>query len=205
MIRHVLASVFASLLLTGSANASLQNGDFDLSNASMGTGVYGNGFGGTVAQAPGWTFGNGSGILNNAWGGSGTMAFLQNYSPLGWKDPSLLQTFTSDATSFTVSFQLKERAGNSESVNVLLDGKAVAATLTAVDSAWTAYSFVVAGLTGSSHTLSFNGINLSGAADSTLFVDSVNVTANAVPEPLSIALLLGGLGAMGAVRRRRRA
>lgn len=204
MIRHILAGVVASLLLTGTANASLiQNGDFDLSNASFGNAVYGNGFSATVAQAPGWTFVSGSGILNNAWGGPGTMAFLQNYSPAGWKDPSLSQTFTSDANSFTVSFQLKERGGNSESVNVLLDGKALAATLTPVDSAWTSYSFTIAGLTGSSHTLSFNGINLSSATDSTLFVDSVNVTANAVPEPLSIALVLGGLGVMGAARRRR--
>lgn len=205
MIRRVVVATFASLLLAGSANASLiQNGNFDLSNAGAGQGLYGNGFSSTVVQAPGWTFTNGSGILNNGWGGAGTMAFLQNYSPLNWANPSLSQTFTSSASSFTVSFQLRQRGGNQESVNVLLDGKAIAATLTPVDHMWTTYSFDIAGLSGSSHTLSFNAFNQSRAADSTLFVDSVTVTANDVPEPVSIALVMGGLGMIGVARRRRR-
>ncbi len=202
MIRRTLSVIFASLMIAGTAHASLiQNGDFDVSNVGYGGSLYGNGFTSTVAQAAGWTFVNGSGILNNSWGGPGTMAFLQNFSPLGWANPSLSQTFSSNAGSFNVSFDLKQRGGNQESVNVLLDGKAVAATLTPIDSAWTSYSFNIAGLTGSSHTLSFNAINLSNASDSTLFVDKVSV--NAVPEPLSIALMLGGLGALAMVRRRR--
>jgi hypothetical protein len=62
---------------------------------------------------------------------------------------------------------------------VTLDGKALAPTLTPVDYAWTSYSFDIGGLTGGSHTLSFNAINLSSAWDSTLFVDHVGVTAAA--------------------------
>jgi hypothetical protein len=205
MIRRSLIAAFATLTLAGAANASLiQNGDFDDSNVGYGGFLYGNGFTSTVAEATGWTFTNGSGILNNSWwGGSGTMAFLQNYSPFNWADPAISQTFTSNASSFNVSFQLRQRDGNAESVNVLLDGQAIAPTLQPVDSNWTSYSFDISGLTGSSHTLSFNGINLSSAPDSTLFVDGVSVTANAVPEPLSAALMLGGLGVMGWVRRRR--
>lgn len=208
MIRRTLTVAFATLLLAGTANASLiQNGDFDDSNTVYGQGLYGNGFTATIAQAPGWTFTNGSGILNNTWGGPGTMAFLQNYSPLGWADPSLSQTFSSNGTGYNVTFQLRQRGGNQESVNVTLDGKALAPTLTPVDYAWTSYSFDITGLTGGSHTLSFNALNLSTAWDSTLFVDHVGVTATAfasdVPEPFSIALLLGGLGAMGWARRRR--
>jgi hypothetical protein len=208
MIRRTLIAALATLMLAGTANASLiQNGDFDVSNTGYGQGLYGNGFTPTVAQAPGWTFVNGSGILNNAWGGPGTMAFLQNYSPFAWADPSLSQTFSSSATGYKVTFDLRQRGGNQESVNVTLDGKSLAPTLTPVDYEWTSYSFDIAGLTGGSHTLSFNAINLSSAWDSTLFVDHVGVTATAfasdVPEPFSIALMLGGLGAMGWARRRR--
>lgn len=206
MIRHTLHAVVATLILTGAAHASLiQNGNFDQSNVDSGHHKYGNGFG-DVVQADGWTFTNGSGILNDAiyaWGVSGTMAFLQNYSPFGWADPSLSQTFGANASSFTVSFKLRQRGGNQESVDVRLDGKAVAPTLTPVDDAWTTYSFNISGLTGSSHTLSFDALNLSPAEDSTLFVDDVSVIANEVPEPFSMALMLGGLGVMGWVRRRR--
>lgn len=111
-------------------------------------------------------------------------------------------TFSSDASSFKVTFQLRQRGENQESVNVLLDGKALAPTLTPVDYEWTSYSFDVSGLTGNSHTLSFNAVNLSSAWDSTLFVDNISVTANAVPEPFSIAPMLVGIGVMGLVRRR---
>lgn len=203
MIRHNLAVAFATLMLAGTANASLiQNGDFNISNVGHGGHLYGNGFTSAV-EAAGWTFANGSGVINNssAWGTPGTVAFLQNFSGLAWADPSISQTFTSGAGSFNVSFQLMQRGGNEQSVNVLLDGQAIAPTLQPVGSDWTSYSFNISGLTGSSHTLAFNGINLSSAADSTLFVDSVNV--NAVPEPLSAALMLGGLGVMGWARRRR--
>ena len=203
MIRHNLAVAFATLMLAGTANASLiQNGDFDISNVGNGSFLYGNGFT-SLVEAAGWSFANGSGVINDssAWGNPGTVAFLQNYSDLAWAEPSISQTFTSGAGSFNVSFQLMQRSGNEQSVNVLLDGQAIAPTLTPVSSAWTSYSFDISGLTGSSHTLTFNGINLSNAEDSSLFVDSVNV--NAVPEPLSAALMLGGLGVMGWVRRRR--
>lgn len=39
------------------------------------------------------------------------MAFLQNYSRLGWANPSLSQTFSSNAGRFDVSFELKQRGG----------------------------------------------------------------------------------------------
>jgi hypothetical protein len=205
MIRRHLAAAFSALVLASTAHASLiVNGDFDDTNVGFGGALYSNGFTYGIAQATGWTFQNGSGILNNSWGGPGTMAFLQNYSPFNWADPSISQTFTSNASSFNVSFQLRQRDGNQESVNVLLDGQAVAPTLQPVDSDWTAYSFNISGLTGSTHTLSFNAINLSGAADSTLFVDGVSVNENALPEPFTAALMLGGLGLMAAVRRRTR-
>lgn len=206
MIRSVLMLAFAGIFSTSAHATLIQNGGFSSSNVGYGGANYSNGFSPTVVSAAGWTFTNGSGVINHSWEGvarQGTVAFLQNYSPLGWANPSLSQVFNSAASSFQVSFQLAQRPDNQQSVNVMVDGKALAPTLKPVGQDWTSYTYNISGLTGASHTLSFNGINLSGMADSSLFIDNVSVRANVVPEPASAALLLTGLGLAGLVRRRR--
>ena len=52
-----------------------------------------------------------------------------------------------------------------------------------------------------SHTLTFTGLNPKNETDTTGFIDNVSVLA--VPEPETYAMLLGGLGLLGFVSRRK--
>ena len=79
--------------------------------------------------------------------------------------------------------------------NILVDG--VAATTFVAQNGGFAFSF--AGLSSGDHTLTVRGV---GVPEYGAFVG--NVTA-AIPEPTNYALLLAGLGVVGAVASRRRA
>lgn len=79
--------------------------------------------------------------------------------------------------------------------SILVDG--VAATTFVAQGSGFAFSF--AGLSSGAHTLTVRGI---GMPEYGAFVGSV---ATAVPEPTTYALLLAGLGVVGAVASRRRA
>jgi PEP-CTERM motif len=78
---------------------------------------------------------------------------------------------------------------------ILVDGVA-ASTFVAQDGG---FAFTFAGLTSGTHTLTVRGV---GVPEYGAFVG--NVTA-AIPEPTTYALLLAGLGVVGAVASRRRA
>lgn len=206
----VAALIFAASAAQAAQVNFIVNGGFDNSNVALGSYAYGNGFTPLVAQASPWVFGNGSGIANHSadWGGAaatGSVAFLQDYKPLGWAAPTLSQQFNSDETSLRVSFELAARTDHAaEGLLVSLNGLLLTPTaLVPMSNVLTAYEFIVHGLTGSSHTLSFAGFNASGANDASLFLDNVSVTL--VPEPGSLALVLAALLGGAAVRRQRQA
>ncbi|MEY4908734.1 MAG: hypothetical protein RL260_2452 [Pseudomonadota bacterium] len=65
--------------------------------------------------------------------------------------------------------------------------------------AWTNTSYNFMGQAGASYHLYFSGKGVDG-----LMMDNVNISAAAVPEPESYAMMLAGLGALGFMSRRRK-
>lgn len=212
-IKHIVRILAVAAALIGSSAHAASNliidGGFDI-GASYGDYNYANNFHGSMTgKGSPWSFTDASGVVNHAgaWGGvasTSTVAFIQNYNGFAANTPTVSQSFNSSATSYTVTFDLAQRPGNHESVQVTLDGQVLSGgLLTPASSAISSYSYTVSGLSGSNHTLQFKGVNNSGAYDSSLFLDNVSVTA-AVPEPETYAMLMAGLAMVGAVARRRK-
>jgi hypothetical protein len=200
------------LALAGQAAAQnlIQNGNFQDSSVAAGTYQYANGFGpfGGPLVVPGWSFRDGTGIVNYspAWGGQASVdavAFLQNYPLPNFENPSVAQSFASNAGNFAVSFDLAQRPSYSaSSIDVYLDTQRIAQNLLPADSSWRHFTFNVTGVSGSGHTLSFYAFSEPNI-DSATFLSHVAVTA--VPEPESWALMLAGLAGLGWSARRKRA
>lgn len=208
MFKNTLLVIALLSASSAFANTNLiTDGNFLLSNISSGSYGYENGFSGSIPTDANWMFSTtgATGVINGAgiWGltGSVPVAFLQSFSGFTGA-PTIAQTFSSASNAFTVSFDMANRNGGSgtESVNVMIDGQTVVGSLAAQGN-FTQYTYNVSGLTGTSHTLSFTGVNPT-SGDSTLFLNNVSVSA--VPEPTEGALMLSGMGLLGFIASRRK-
>ncbi|MBL8487241.1 MAG: DUF642 domain-containing protein [Rhodocyclaceae bacterium] len=103
-------------------------------------------------------------------------------------------------THYTVSFDLagNHRNGAAESVAVNFGGASANYSLSQ-NAGWTTFSLVFTPSVTKSYTLSFEN---SGGDNIGMLLD--NVSVHAVPEPETYAMMLAGLGLMGAIARRRR-
>lgn len=153
----------------------------------------------------GWAFTGGGGVASNYNNGLFN-AYEGNRFGLLQLGSSFSQTFSLDSASdVNLSFAMALRPGytSGQHVSVALDGvvlQDLEATL-----GWSIKNLGLGSLTSGSHVLSFAGNATYG--DTTAFLDAVQLNAFAapvsVPEPETLAMLLAGLGALAAARRRK--
>lgn len=103
-------------------------------------------------------------------------------------------------TTYTSFFDIAgSQRGGSENLQIIFGSANLSLNPLASNSPWTQYSLTFTPVVTGTYSLVFNnagGDNMGAMLD--------NVSVQAVPEPETYALLLAGLGLMGAVARRRR-
>ena len=189
----------------------ISDGGFE--SPALATGAY-DYVGGTLGS---WTY-SGSAILINAANPSpgGSAWYPSAPAPTGFggvqfagvqEQGSLSQIFTvAGSGPLDLTWLAGGRPSNGccngdQSYQVLIDGVAKATYSTASGQPFSLISLTLLDLGLGPHTLTFQGRS---ATDETSFIDNVSLSAAAVPEPASWALMLVGLGGMGAALRGRR-
>jgi choice-of-anchor C domain-containing protein len=196
------AAAVAALFASGAASAAvnmIQNGDFETYTVGVASGGY-TMVGAGSSAITGWTIGGVSvDLIKNSYGSvTGTSVDM-----LGTPGPgSLSQSFSYAAnTTYTLSFDLSRNPnGSYTALSVDVNGIHNEYIGTSLANTQT-FSFTT-GQTAGAQLLRFSSINGDGYSGAVL--DNVTLTA-AVPEPASYAMLLGGLGLMGFMARRRSA
>ena len=197
MIKKVALVVAMAAAVPAFASTNLvSNGSFE--SNSLASGTWGIFYGNSVKD---WNLGPAGLEIRN--GIAGTAQNGLNFVELDTtKNSHIFQTITTVAGQmYNLSFWYAPRAGVSENSNGIAVswGENQSFTVSGEGSGeWTKISFSVMG--SGKDKLQFNAVGKSDSYGGSL--DNVSLTA-AVPEPESYAMLLAGLGVMGAVARRR--
>jgi len=169
------------------------------------------GAGGGSLSGSGWSFQGWSGISRN---GSDYQNPALSYAPEGSQVALLMGTTQFSTTvagfeagvSYTLSFEALGRSSTfgPNAIQVLLNGNILkfsdALSITPSQTAWNTFTTDAFTTSGGSFDLTFLGLT---SGDKATFIDDVrfNFVAEAIPEPSSV--LLGSLGLLAFLRRRR--
>mgnify|MGYP001222480152 FL=1 len=201
-----LSALVAALGVAGGALAAdnlVVNGDFE-SPAALPNGMY-QCFNNTTLQAWTSTGGHGSCYIQqntDLWAGAFSGSKLLYINDYGDAGTSISQMLTLSAgTTYALHFEVSGLSGRTGSVGLMVDfGSSHHALTAASGGGWTGFNFTYAPVIGGTTLLKFT------AGSAPVNIDAVSVAAlppAPVPEPVSWALMLAGLGALGLVARRR--
>jgi choice-of-anchor C domain-containing protein len=196
MRKLILAAALAAPMFASAADNLILNGGFEDFTGTFNAGHYSTVYANETSLAN-WTVGGATVdvVKDGYWGAiSGNSIDM-----LGTPGPGTLsQTFnTVLGQSYLLSFDLSANMGGGDSKALFVSFNGGAATSFTGSGTISPYSLSFVG-TGSPTTLLFAS---AATGNSGAVLDNVSVAA--VPEPESYAMLLAGLGLMGAIARRR--
>jgi hypothetical protein len=157
------------------STVTLGDSSFESAVVSVGSFKY-------VPTGSAWTFSGSAGVSSNGSGFTsgnpvapqgGQIAFIQSLGTVS-------QSAVFDAGTYVISFNAAQRgnAPSAQTLQVLIDGKAIGAFNNILGSSYSAQTTTSFTVTAGSHTITFQGTNLSGG-DNTAFIDQVTVTSPA--------------------------
>lgn len=200
-LRLTVCALAATLTGAAAQAAFVTNGSFEQNNVTGGTGFC---YLSPACVLTGWS-GNAVaiGAASGAWGGpSAPAGYVYGSQLVGLQQGSYVeQALALTPGSYTLGWADSGRQFyGAAQYQVLFDNQVLGSYATQPGEAWGVnnLSFTAAG----PGTLRFQGIFLN--ADTTAFIDGVNLTANRVPEPAALGLVALALGgALFNARRRR--
>lgn len=211
IVRPLLAALLATPLFASAGTNMLVNGDFE-SQPFWGQGISGNaGYTAlTGNQMPGWTIAANHAVTIHNTASYPTISggYSVNMDGEGHfgNNGNFFQDFGSNAgRGYELSYDWSTWFGSSARLDVSIVDLTTNSVLYSGNHAFAGglhHEFASFTGTGNQLRLRVQYSPQSGYNDNTFMVDNFSVTA--VPEPTSMALLLGGLGFVGAIARRRK-